>query len=1020
MDIVLQNYKNFAVLIQFHIFNLGLYSKTQSMDKIKRIMAARYHFKDTAFVGLMKKRIYHVLLIASEYDIFILEGDGRIDEQIFNEYVSLNLRYPPQFLIASSSAQAFQILKEENIDLVISMLSDGGEDIFDMAKKIKVEYPNIPIVVLTAFSREVSIKIAQDDLSGIDYIFSWLGNSDILLAIIKLIEDIRNAEHDINEVGVQAILLVEDSIRFYSVYLPLIYKIIFKQSKAFMTEGLNEHQMMLRMRGRPKILLATSYEEAIRLYEKYKNNLLGIISDISYSCNGVQDNQAGIKLLQKVKLDDPFMPMLLQSSDIENQHYAREMKVGFIYKLSKTLTLELKNFIIEYFAFGDFVFIDPDTHEEITRASDLKALQQKIFEVPDRSLTYHIYRNHISKWLRARALFSLAELFRELKPEDFQDLAEVRHFVFDAIALYRQNKSRGIIAKFNRKSFDEYLNFTRIGDGSIGGKARGLAFLDSLIKQNHVFGDYPDTLITIPRTVVICTDVFDEFMEENRLHRIALSDIPDEEILQAFIKARLPLRIHEALLTFVSIIKNPIAIRSSSLLEDSYYQPFAGIYSTYMIPNVRNDKRLMIDMISNAIKSVYASVFYRNSKAYTSATSNVIDEEKMAVILQEVCGQQYNGMFYPTISGVARSVNFYPIDPEKPEDGIANIAYGLGKYIVDGGVTLRFSPKYPKKVLQLSSVKMALKETQNIFYALDLDPQSFYPSTDDGVNILKPGISEAENHNALRFVASTLDFHSNQLRDGMFDEGKRVVTFSNILSHNVFPLAQILADVLEMGHKAMNKHVEIEFAVNLDRPPNKPKIFNLLQIRPIVENKEIVDISLEETSYEDTLLFSHNAMGNGIINGIYDVIYVKPDAFDSARNKEMALMIEELNQKMISEKRYYILVGPGRWGSSDSWLGIPVKWSQISNARVIVESGLENYRVDPSQGTHFFHNLTSFRVGYFTINPYIQDGFYNVDFLSRQVAEFENDLIRHIRFKNELPVKIDGRKHVGIVFRPEE
>lgn len=989
------------------------------MDKTKRLLAAKYHFKDTAFIGLMKKRIYHVLLIASDYDTFILEGDGRVDEQIFIEYVSLSLRYPPQFFIVNSSEQAFQTLQEENIDLIITMLSDEGEDTFDLAKKIKKEYPNIPIVVLTAFSREVSLKVSEEDLSVIDYIFSWLGNSDILLAIIKLIEDKRNAEHDINEVGVQAILLVEDSIRFYSVYLPLMYKIIFKQSKAFMTEGLNEHQMMLRMRGRPKILLATNYEEAIGFYEKYKHNLLGIISDMSYQRNGILDKHAGIKLFEKVKRDDEFMPMLLQSSDLENQQYSKDMRIGFIHKHSKTLSLELKNFIIEFFAFGDFVFKDPETHEEFTRAADLKALQQKVFEIPDKSLAYHIYRNHFSKWLRARALFALAELFRELRPEDFNDLDEVRRFIFDAIALYRLNKSRGIIAKFNRESFDEYLNFTRIGDGSIGGKARGLAFLDNLIKQNHAFADYSDVLITIPRTVVLCTDVFDEFMEENRLHKIALSDIPDEEILNHFINARLPFRIHEDLYTFISVIKNPIAIRSSSLLEDSYYQPFAGIYSTYMVPNIQNDERLMIEMITNAIKSVYASAFFKDSKAYMSATLNVIDEEKMAIVLQEVCGEQYDGMFYPTISGVARSVNFYPIPPEKPEDGIANIAFGLGKYIVDGGLTLRFSPKYPRKVLQLSSPEMALKESQRSFYALDLQPKSFYPSIDDGVNILKNRIIEAEKHNALRFVASTFDLQSNQLRDGMFYEGKRIVTFSNILNHDIFPLARIISEALDMGHRAMNKHVEIEFAVNLDKPKGQPKIFNLLQIRPIVENKEIVDINLEETPYEETLLFSHSTMGNGTIKGLFDVVYVKPESFNAAKNQDVAVMIGNLNEKMISEKRFYILIAPGRWGSSDPWLGIPVKWPQISNARVIVESGLENYRIDPSQGTHFFHNLTSFRVGYFTINPYIKDGYYDVEFLTKQPAVFENEFLRHVRFKKELAVKIDGRKHTGIVFKPD-
>ncbi len=988
------------------------------MDKTRRLLAQKYYFKDTAFISLMKKRIYNVLLIASDYDTFILEGDGRVDEQIFNEYTALSLRYPPQFVIVNTPEDAFKTLAEEHIDLIITMFSDEGVDTFELAKKLKKFRPNIPIVVLTAFSREVSLKISREDMSVIDYIFCWLGNSDILLAIIKLIEDKMNSEHDVNEVGVQAILLVEDNISFYSAYLPHIFKIIFKQSTAFMTEGLNEHQMMLRMRGRPKVLLATNYEDAIGLYEKYKHNLLGIISDMSYNRKGVLDKYAGIRLLKQVKNDDEFMPMLLQSSDIENQQFAKELRVGFIHKHSKTLSIELRKFIIEYLAFGAFIFKDPDTGEEVCRAADLKALQQRIFEIPDRTLEYHVSRNHFSKWLRARALFPLADLFRELKPADFTDIDDMRRFMFDAIAVYRLNKSRGIIAKFNRESFDEYLNFTRIGDGSIGGKARGLAFLDNLIKQNRTFEKYTNTLITIPRTVVLCTDVFDEFMEENRLHKIALSDSNDEEILRHFVSARLPFRIHEDLYTFISVVKSPIAIRSSSLLEDSYYQPFAGIYSTYMVPNIPDDERLMIEMLTTAIKSVYASAFYKDSKSYMSATLNVVGEEKMAIVLQEVCGTQYGDIYYPTISGVARSINFYPIHPEKPNDGIANIAFGLGKYIVDGGLTLRFSPKYPKKILQLSSPEMALKETQRSFYALDLRPQSFFPSIDDGVNILKKRISEAENHNALSYVASTLDVDSNHLRDGMFYEGRRIITFNNILTHGVFPLPEIIWEALEMGHRAMNKPVEIEFAANLDPSKGQMQVFNLLQIRPIVENKEIIKTDLENLDLAKTLLYSKSAMGNGIIKDIYDVVYVKPDSFNAAKNFEIAGDIGKINELLVQEKRNYILIGPGRWGSSDPWLGIPVKWPQISNARLIVESGLETYRIDPSQGTHFFHNLTSFRVGYFTINPYINEGYYDVGFLSQIPAFYEDNFLRHIRLDQSLAVYIDGKKNIGAVFKP--
>ncbi len=967
----------------------------------------------------MKKRIYNVLLISSKYDAFILEEDGRIDEQIFNEYVSLNLRYPPQFIQAASEKEAMLILDEINIDLIITMLSAEKTESFDLAFKIKQKYPNKPIVILTPFSREISLKLDREDLSAIDYIFCWLGNADLLLAIIKLIEDKMNLENDVTEIGVQAILLVEDSIRFYSTYLPHLYKIIFKQSKDFMTEGLNEHQQMLRMRGRPKILLATNYEEAISFYEKYKNNLLGIISDISYSREGELDKFAGIRFSEKVKKDDRFMPVLLQSSDIENELLAKDLRVGFIYKRSKTLSIELRNFVMEYFAFGDFVFIDPNDGSEITRAPDLKSLQQKVFEIPDESLEYHITRNHFSKWLRARALFPIAELFKAIGPDDFKDLDDVRRFLFDAIATFRMNKSRGIIAEFYRDRFDEYLTFTRIGKSSIGGKARGLAFLDSLIKRNRLFERFENVTVTIPRTVVICADVFDEFMEENELYKIALSEISDEEILTHFLDSRLPFRIHEDLYTFISVVSNPIAIRSSSLLEDSHYQPFAGIYSTYMIPMVKNDERLMIENLSNAIKAVYASAFFKDSKSYMAATSNVIDEEKMAIVLQEVCGKVYGHRFYPTLSGVTRSINFYPIAPEKPEDGIVNIAYGLGKYIVDGGSTLRFSPKYPKKVLQMASPEYALRETQKVFYALDLDATEFNPTVDDSFNLLKLKISDAENDSALKYAVSTYDYENHMLRDGMSAVGKRLITFSSVLNHNIFPLAEIISSVLEIGQREMNKPIEIEFACDLDRPKGEPKIFYLLQIRPIVETDESVQIEIDSIPVEDTIISSDAALGNGIVNGLYDLVYVKPECFNAAVTDKIALKVDEINARFLKENKNYILIGPGRWGSSDPWLGIPVKWPQISAARLIIESSIDNYRIDPSQGTHFFQNLTSFRVGYFTINPGIKDGTYDLAYLRNQPTFFEDEYIRHVRFEKPLVVKIDGKKNKGVVMKAE-
>jgi len=976
-------------------------------------------FGDTSFNLLMQRRIHKVLLIASSYDSFMLEEDGRIDEQIFNEYVSLNLRYPPIFILASSAEKAFEILKSDNIDLVISMLRIGSSDTFSFAKTMKTLYPTIPIVILTHFSREVTVRLEKEDLGAIDYVFCWLGNADLLLAIIKLIEDRMNANYDVEVVGVQTILLVEDSVRYISTYLPNIYKIILKQSKEYIREALNEHQQMLRMRGRPKILLATNYEQAIELYEKYRFNMLGIISDITYKRKGVKDKLAGIKLCKKVREEDEFMPFLLQSSDIENKKYADELNVGFIHKYSKTLSIELRNYIIKQFAFGEFVFRDPVTMKAIGHASDLQALQNLILTIPDNSLEYHASRNDISKWLNARAIFPIAQLFKYLTLGDFKSLKEARTYIYRAISSYRISKGRGVIAKFDKNSFDEYLIFSRIGDGSVGGKARGLAFVNSVIKKNQIFNRFPGIIITIPRTVVLSTDIFDEFMEENDLYKVGLSDYTDEEILNYFVQAKLPSRVYQDLYAFISVVQNPLAIRSSSKLEDSHYQPFAGIYSTYMIPKTDNGT-LMIKMLSDAIKCVYASVYFKSSKAYMAATSNVIDEEKMGIILQEVCGKQFGNRFYPTLSGVARSINFYPIDPEKHEEGIANIAFGLGKQIVDGGVSLRFSPKHPKKILQLSSPEIALKDSQKTFYALDMCPTKFVPSTDDGINIIKYDIKDAEMDSSLRFAASTYDFQNNILRDGFIYEGKRVITFANLLKHETFPLAEILRTLLEIGQKEMNNPIEIEFAVDLNTENGEPIVFNFLQIRPIVDNDQITNFNLQEVKKEETIIFCDSALGNGRIDDIYDFVYVKPEAFKSLESGLIASEIGLLNEMFIKEKKNYVLVGPGRWGSSDPNLGIPVKWAHISQARVIVESGLEHYRIDPSQGTHFFQNLTSFRVGYFTINPYINDGYYDLDFLGNYKPFRENKYLRHVRFEQPILVQIDGKHKKGVIFKPSK
>ncbi|MBN2236289.1 MAG: phosphoenolpyruvate synthase [Bacteroidales bacterium] len=978
------------------------------------------NFTETSFSNLMKKRIYHVLLLSSAYDAFILEDDGRIDEQIFNEYVSLNLRYPPQFILVTDEDEAFKVMEEQPIDLVITMLSAEKESTFEFASEFKQEYPDVPIVALTPFSREVSLRFDKEKTQVFDYVFSWLGNADLLLAIIKLIEDKMNAEYDINEIGVQAIILVEDSVRFYSSYLPNIYKIIFTQSKQFMQEGLNEHQKMLRMRGRPKILFATTYEDAISLYEKYKNNLLGVITDMSYKHYGVRNQFAGLNLCRQIKSDNKYTPMLIQSSDAENSIFAKEIRVGFLHKQSKTLLRELRRFIIKHFAFGPFEFIDPYSHRTVEKAVDLKEMQEKLYLIPDASLRYHITRNHFSKWLNARALFSLATVFKRVSAEDFQNLDSARHFLFQSIQNFRINKGRGIIAEFDKDSYDEYLIFTRIGNGSIGGKARGLAFLDSLIKRNQLLSKYNNVLISIPRTIVLSTEYFDEFMDSNDLYKTALSDLSDEKILNKFVSASLSDRVIENLNAFIRVIRKPIAVRSSSLLEDSHYQPFAGIYATYMIPNLTENPEQMLHMLSVAIKSVYASAYFQASKAYMTATSNLIDEEKMSIVFQEITGSPHGDTFFPTFSGVARSINFYPIVPEKPEDGIANIALGLGKQIVEGGQSLRFSPKYPQKVLQLSSPDQALRESQKDFYALDLDPKSFHQSTDDGINLQKIRLREINPEWGFDRLMSTFDFQNNIIREGSGHTGKKIVTFSNILKHNTFPLAQILSDILAIGEKEMNTPVEIEFAVNMNSQPKDPAIFNILQIRPIVAQKEFIATDLTQIKKEDTLIYSKSALGNGRITDLHDFVFVKPENWDASKSLEIAGFVNQINKQMIADDRFYVLVGPGRWGSSDNWLGIPVKWPNISNARVIVESGLDKYRIDPSQGTHFFQNLTSFRVGYFTINPFLGDGYYDLDFLNQMPAHYEDKYIKHVRFDEPLLVEIDGKNTLGVVYKPRK
>ena len=994
----------------------------------------KFILKDVSFVNLMTRRIYNVLIIANPYDAFMLEDDGRVDEKIFNEYTELGLRYPPSFTQVSTIEEAAEALRTTKFDLVICMPGNADNDAFDVARDVKKHSPEIPCVVLTPFSHGITRRVENEDMSIFDYVFCWLGNTNLILSIIKLIEDRMNLEHDIQEAGVQMILLVEDSIRFYSSVLPNLYSYILAQSQRFATEALNPHSATLRMRGRPKVVLARTYDEAWSIYQKYPDNTLGVISDCRFPRHepdrsqggglaAEKDPEAGFRLLKAIRDNDEYIPMIMQSSESKNRERAESNRIAFVDKNSKKMNIDLRNLLAEHFGFGDFIFRDPKTKQEIMRVRNLKELQDNIFTIPNDSMLYHVSRNHMSRWLCARAIFPVSQFLKTVTWHKLQDVDAHRQIIFDAIVQYRRMKNIGVVALFKRDQFDAYSHFARIGDGSLGGKGRGLAFLDNIIKKHPEFNEFEGVKVSIPKTVVLCTDVFDEFMDSNNLYQIALSDASDEEILQHFLRAQLPDKYIADFFAFFEATRSPIAIRSSSLLEDSHYQPFAGIYSTYMIPYL-DDKYQMLQMMAAAIKSVYASVYYKDSKAYMTATSNVIDQEKMAVILQEVVGKQYGNHYYPNISGVLRSLNYYPINDETAEEGIASLALGLGKYIVDGGQTLRVCPYHPTQILQMSEMDIALKETQTRFYALDMEHTGTEFQVDDSFNIKKLKVKEADADGSLRYIASTFDFSDQRIYDGYYEGGRKIISLCGVLQQEVFPLPELLQMSMKYGQEGMRRPVEIELACNINDEATRDEEgrmhvggeFYLLQIRPIVDSKQVLNEDLSKIPDEQCLLRSHNSLGHGISEDVVDVVYVKTDEnFSAQNNPYVANDIERINRKFLAEGKNYVLIGPGRWGSSDYWLGIPVKWPHISAARVIVEAGLENYRVDPSQGTHFFQNLTSFGVGYFTVNSFKNEGVYNKALLDSMPAIEETQYVRHVRFDRPLKIMMDGMKQEGLV-----
>ncbi len=937
-------------------------------------------FRNTHFSSLIKFRIKRILMICSNYDAFIMEEDGKIESQVYKEYVGLNMSNPPTFVWVESAAAARQTLENEpDIDMIICMYNEIDKDIFPLAADLKAEGKQIPFVLLMHYSKQIRKKVMSQTDSGVDFVFSWHGNADLILAIIKLFEDKRNADYDILETGVQAIMLVEDSIRYYSTYLPELYKLILKQSNEFLKETLNEDQQKNRKRSRPKILLATCYDEAFATYEKYRNHFLGIISDVGMVVHKgdppkTEKLDAGIDLVHHIRQDDPMMPILLQSSQVSVADVAKRLNVGFLKKYSRTLFLQLSDYIKEEFGFGDFVFRD-GKGVVYGRAANLQELEEVIKHVPDNILVSNTSKNMFSKWFFARGLFTLANKFRL---EHHDDASEAREFLIKEVQAYHKAMGRGIIAEFSNDNYDRYISFARMGDGSLGGKARGLAFLNRLIEKHSLTDRYENISISIPRSIVISTEYFDEFILENGLQYVIDSELSDDEILSEFVASRLPEGLISGLKTYLKTVDTPLAVRSSSKLEDSNYQPFAGVYSTYMIPHVDN-KDMMLRILDKAIKSVYASVFYNGSRTYIQTTGNLQSEEKMAVVIQNICGSEHNGLYYPLISGVGRSVNFYPIGGERMEDGIVNVVFGLGKSVVEGGKTLRFSPEFPKKILQLSQPYLAMRDSQKMMFALDLRPGAFKISRNEGVNLAHIPVTEViPDYANSNLVFSTYSAVDSRIVPGVEESGARIVSFDAILKYGKYPLAKALSEIMDICRKELLCEVEIEFAA--DVAPSGKLSLKLLQVRPISSYSAEQEVNFDElkTSLGTLFLESGKALGNGFVNDVSHIVYIAPDKFNSLSTREIAAELAEINNTFKSRNEGYILIGPGRWGSSDPNLGIPVIWSDISEAKMIVEYSMPGFQVEPSQGTHFFQNITSLGVGYLSIDTVAGDG--NVDF----------------------------------------
>ncbi len=974
-----------------------------------------YRFQD-----LMRHRVHNILIVSSLYDSFILEEDGRFDERLIMEYAELNLVHMPRITRASTGKQALEMIKEqEGFDLIIATMHLGDMHAVEFSREIRINASDTPIVLLTYDYRELKDLHKSHSVSDFEKIFLWQGDFRILLAIVKLIEDRMNLDQDTELVGVQSIILIEDNVRFYSSYLPNIYAELMSHSQSVLSEGVNLSHRIMRMRARPKILLCENYEEAWELFNKYHENILGVITDIEFPRNGFKDPRAGIEFTVNVRKKHPDIPILLQSGDPAIKELAKKYDVQFLRKNSRRFISKLRQFMVKHLSFGDFILRMPDG-SEVDRVTDLKSLEKKLHTIPDECLVYHANRNHFSTWLKARTEFFLAHKLRPQSVEDYSSVDELRKYLIRALKDFRTKQQRGIIVDFDSNTFDESSSFARIGGGSLGGKGRGLAFFGTLIDMYDISEKYPGIHVSVPPAIVLGTNVFDRFMEQDNLLDFALQCDDENAIKEKFIETPMPHDIVNQLSAVLDLMKYPLAVRSSSLLEDSQHQPFAGVYLTCMLPNSHEMKQIRLEELQKAIKLVYASTFSKSAKGYIQATPYRLEEEKMAVIIQKLVGSHHFDRFYPDFAGVARSYNFYPIPPMNGEDGIASVALGLGATVVEGGATIRFCPSFPKHLVQFSSVEDTLKFSQKEYYALEISSNHGLTNYEHESAIEKFDLATAEVDNTLGFVGSTYSIENHAIYDGLSRKGARIVSFAPILKNNIFPLSEILKDMLELGKNSMSAAVEIEFAANLSVPKGELKEFQVVQMRPMVIRSEWEQVSTEGLNRKDLICESRQIMGNGIYNDIRHIVVVDYDKFERANTQRIAQEIGVINHQLLSNDIPYILIGLGRWGSSDPWLGIPVKWDQISGARVIVEAGFKDMKVTPSQGTHFFQNLASMEIGYFTIDSERDGGFVDWDWIGQQITEKHYRYTRLIKFQNPVEVKMNGRNNHGLIVKPEQ